>query len=180
MIGKDRRPADLNETLPNGNSGNLGNGSASVNIVSAGTVIEGKLNCSGDIRVDGKVIGQIHSKSKVVIGTSGEVEGDIVCQHADIFGKYNGNMQISEILFMKSSCDVKGDIRTGKLVVESGAVFTGHCNMGKSPAGTAGSGTANAGTSTTGTSQTGAATAPGRVDKAHEGRKEGEQKGISA
>lgn len=128
MLGKDKRSFENEEPAVNGTSG-----TGSVNLISAGTVIEGEINCKGDLRVDGKVTGKIHSKSKVVIGTTGEVEGDIVCQHADIFGKYNGNMRINEILFMKSSCHVQGDIHAGKLVVEAGAIFSGHCNMGEAP-----------------------------------------------
>lgn len=128
MLGKDKRSYDNEEPAPGGN------GNGSVNLISAGTVIEGEINCRGDLRVDGKVIGRINSKAKVVIGTTGEVEGDISCQHADVFGKYNGNMRISEILFMKSSCHIKGDVHAGKLVVEAGAVFSGHCNMGEAPA----------------------------------------------
>src|SRR3546814_2592393 len=118
MLGKDKR-SFTEEPPVNGSSG------GSVNLISAGTVIEGEINCRGDLRVDGKVIGRINSKAKVVIGNTGEVEGDIVCQHADVFGKYNGNMRISEILFMKSSCHVQGDVHAGKLVVEAGAVFSG-------------------------------------------------------
>ncbi|QEC51180.1 cytoskeletal protein CcmA (bactofilin family) [Anseongella ginsenosidimutans] len=128
MLGKDKRSFDNEEPSLNGN------GNGSVNLISAGTVIEGEINCRGDLRVDGKVTGRITSKSKVVIGTTGEVEGDIICQHADIFGKYNGNMRIHEILFMKSSCHIKGDVHAGKLVVEAGAVFSGHCHMGEAPA----------------------------------------------
>lgn len=127
MLGKDRRSSVNDEPAP------AGNGNGSVNLISAGTVIEGEINCRGDLRVDGKVIGRITSKSKVVIGTTGEVEGDILCQHADVFGKYNGNMRINEILFMKSSCNIKGDVHAGKLVVEAGAVFSGHCHMGEAP-----------------------------------------------
>src|SRR3546814_8153702 len=90
MLGKDRRSFDNEEPVPGGN------GTGSVNLISAGTVIEGEINCRGDLRVDGKVIGRINSKAKVVIGNTGEVEGDIVCQHADVFGQYNGNMRSEE------------------------------------------------------------------------------------
>ncbi|MFS8617386.1 MAG: polymer-forming cytoskeletal protein [Solitalea sp.] len=127
MLGRDKRSTANEEPIPGGA------GTGSVNLISAGTVIEGEINCRGDLRVDGKVIGRITSKSKVVIGTTGEVEGDITCQHADIFGKYSGNMRIAEILFMKSSCHIQGDVHAGKLVVEAGAVFSGHCHMGEAP-----------------------------------------------
>lgn len=129
MLGKDKRTIETEDAGlgPGGSSG-------SVNLISSGTVIEGQIHCKGDIRVDGKVLGKISSKSKIVVGTTGEVDGDISCQHADVFGKYQGNMQVREILFMKSGCNVNGDVQTGKLVVEAGANFSGHCNMGEPPA----------------------------------------------
>jgi cytoskeletal protein CcmA (bactofilin family) len=102
----------------------------SINLIGAGTVIEGEVKSTGDIRIDGTVVGTVHSKSKVVIGNTGRIEGDIFCQNADISGTIKGKSNVHEMLFLKSSGNVKGDIHTGKLVVEVGASFTGNCNMG--------------------------------------------------
>lgn len=102
----------------------------SINLIGAGTVIEGEIKADGDIRIDGTIYGSIQSKSKVVIGTTGLVEGDIVCQNADISGTVKGTTNISELLFLKASAKINGDITTGKLVVEAGATFTGSCSMG--------------------------------------------------
>jgi cytoskeletal protein CcmA (bactofilin family) len=102
----------------------------SINLIGAGTVIEGEVKSSGDIRIDGTVVGQVHSKSKIVIGNTGRVEGDLFCQNADISGTVQGKSNVQEMLFLKSNGNVKGDIHTGKLVVEVGASFTGNCNMG--------------------------------------------------
>jgi len=104
--------------------------STSINLIGAGTVIEGEMNSSGDIRIDGTVKGTVNSKSKIVIGNTGKIEGDIHCLNADISGTIHGKSHVSEMLFLKSSAVVKGDIHTGKLVVEVGASFTGNCNMG--------------------------------------------------
>jgi cytoskeletal protein CcmA (bactofilin family) len=104
--------------------------SNSINIIGAGTVIEGDIKSSGDLRVDGTVYGSIHSKAKVVIGSTGVVEGDVNSQNADVSGCIKGKSTISELLFLKSSAKITGDIVTGKLVVEVGASFTGTCNMG--------------------------------------------------
>src|SRR3546814_17212119 len=120
MLGKDRRSFDNEEPVPGGN------GTGSVNLISAGTVIEGEINCRGDLRVDGKVIGRLNSKANVVIGNTGEVAGDIVCQQADVFGKYNGHMRISAILLMNSSCHVQGDGHAGTLEEAHGPVTSGN------------------------------------------------------
>ncbi len=104
--------------------------SSSINLIGAGTVIEGDIRSNGDIRIDGTVIGQVISKAKVVIGSTGKVEGDVNSQNADVSGVIKGKTIVAELLFLKSAAKVIGDIITGKLVVEVGATFTGSCNMG--------------------------------------------------
>lgn len=104
--------------------------SGSINMIGVGTIIEGDLNCKGDIRVDGIIKGNLYSKAKVVIGLTGDIEGLITCQNADISGHLTGNISVTEMLFLKSNARVHGDIMTNKLIVEAGAAFTGNCNMG--------------------------------------------------
>jgi len=104
--------------------------SSSINLIGAGTVIEGDVRSNGDIRVDGTVYGSVTSKAKVVIGTTGIVEGDVHSQNADVSGTIKGKTTVAELLFLKSTSKIIGDIVTGKLVVEVGATFTGSCNMG--------------------------------------------------
>ncbi|MBP6335067.1 MAG: polymer-forming cytoskeletal protein [Bacteroidia bacterium] len=103
---------------------------ASINLIGAGTIIEGDVRSNGDIRIDGTVHGKVISKAKVVVGSTGTVEGDVSCQNSDLSGTVKGKMSVSELLFLKSSAKIIGDIVTGKLVVEVGATFTGSCNMG--------------------------------------------------
>lgn len=106
-----------------------GNQSA-VNIIGAGTHIEGEIKTESDIRIDGKVKGTITSKAKIVIGSTGIVDGDLLCETADVSGKIFGKVEVTDLLFLKSSGYLEGDIVTGKLVVEAGARFTGSCKMG--------------------------------------------------
>jgi cytoskeletal protein CcmA (bactofilin family) len=109
---------------------NAENTGTSINLIGAGTVIEGDIRSNGDIRIDGTVHGKVISKAKVVVGSTGNVEGDVTCQSSDLSGTVKGKMSVSELLFLKSSAKIVGDIVTGKLVVEVGATFTGSCNMG--------------------------------------------------
>lgn len=103
----------------------------SVNIIGEGTDITGDLNTNGDIRIDGSLKGTVKCKGKLVIGSNGTVEGDIFCQNADISGNAKAHVTVYELLTLKSSAVVNGDINTQKLAIEPGAVFTGACNMGK-------------------------------------------------
>jgi cytoskeletal protein CcmA (bactofilin family) len=104
--------------------------SNSSNVIGKGTVLEGNIETYGNIRIEGKIIGNIKSKSKIALGSSSHVEGNITAQNADIEGEVKGKIDISELLVLKATAVVHGDISTGKLVVEPGAVFNGSCRMG--------------------------------------------------
>lgn len=101
-----------------------------LNIIGAGTRIEGAITCDGDIRIDGTVKGTVTSKAKIVVGPTGSIEGDLFCENADVSGKIFGSIEVSELLFMKSTSYLEGDITTTKFVVEAGAKFNGNCRMG--------------------------------------------------
>ena len=105
-------------------------GVQSTNILVNGTRIEGSVFTESDIRIDGKVKGTIQSKGKVIIGASGNVEGDIQCQNAVIEGKFNGNLVISELLQVKETATIEGEVSTAKLLVHAGATFNVACKMG--------------------------------------------------
>ena len=94
-----------------------------------GTVLQGDLICSGNLKVDGKVVGNINSPSRVVVGETGIVEGEIKCQNAQIYGEVNGYINCEDVLVLKPTAKIKGDIKTGKMVIEIGAFFTGNCTM---------------------------------------------------
>jgi cytoskeletal protein CcmA (bactofilin family) len=104
--------------------------SNSSNVIGKGTVLEGNIETYGNIRIEGKVIGSIKSKSKIALGHSSHVEGNIMAQNADIEGEVKGKLEISELLVLKATAKIHGDIITGKLVVEPGAIFNGSCKMG--------------------------------------------------
>ena len=102
----------------------------SSNTIAKGTQVTGNIETFGNIRIEGKVKGDIKSKSKVVLGKSSEIEGNMLAQNAEIAGKVKGTIEISEVLILKPSAEIHGDIITNKLIVESGASFVGNCNMG--------------------------------------------------
>ncbi|MFZ6009664.1 MAG: bactofilin family protein [Bacteroidota bacterium] len=104
--------------------------SNSSNTIGKGTYLEGNVETYGNIRIEGKVTGNVKSKSKVALGPSSHVQGNIIAQNADIEGEVKGKIEISELLVLKSTAVINGDIVTGKLIVETGAVFNGSCKMG--------------------------------------------------
>ena len=106
--------------------------SPSRNAIGNGTIIKGDIESNGDFRIDGELTGTIRTKGKVVIGSTGKVEGEIICQNADLEGIANANMTVSELLTLKASAKLNGDVSTSKLAIEPGAQFLGACKMGTS------------------------------------------------
>lgn len=100
-----------------------------LNIVGAGTTIKGEVNTDSDIRIDGTLIGTLNAKGKLIVGKSGKIDGEVNCRNADFSGEIKAKVNVSELLSLKSSTRLHGDVTTSKLAVEPGAVFTGSCQM---------------------------------------------------
>jgi cytoskeletal protein CcmA (bactofilin family) len=101
----------------------------SINFLGVGTSINGEISSTGDFRIDGTLIGAISSKGKIVIGQTGKVDGEINCQNADISGEIKARVIVKELLTLKSTARIAGDLFTSKLAIEPGAIFTGTCDM---------------------------------------------------
>ncbi|HLF47309.1 MAG TPA: polymer-forming cytoskeletal protein, partial [Chitinophagaceae bacterium] len=89
------------------------NGGNGTTLISAGTTIKGDISSNADLRIDGTINGNINCSAKIVIGTSGLVEGDIFGNHADIVGKISGNIRVKELLQLRDECVVNGNIYAG-------------------------------------------------------------------
>jgi cytoskeletal protein CcmA (bactofilin family) len=101
----------------------------SINIIGIGTDIKGDINSNGDIRIDGSLSGNLFTKGKVVIGETGKVKGEIKCKNSDIAGELEGKIFVAELLSLKVTAKVFGDIQASRLAIEPGCKFTGYCNM---------------------------------------------------
>ncbi len=100
-----------------------------INLIGSGTEINGDVNSNGDIRIDGTLNGNLNTKGKVVIGETGKAKGEVTCKNADISGKIEGKITVSDLLSLKPSSLIEGDIVANKLAIEPGARFTGNCRM---------------------------------------------------
>ncbi len=121
MFNSKNNKSEMQQAVTNGTGATL---------IAAGTTLTGDMKSSGDLRIDGTVIGNVYSAAKIIIGTSGLVEGDLVCNQADITGKITGNIRAKELLQLRGDSLVKGNVYTGKLQVEPTATFNGQCHMG--------------------------------------------------
>ena len=108
--------------------------SVSQNRINEGTQLKGDIVSSGFFRIDGEIEGNISKPSKVVLGKSGTIKGKLICEDADMEGRFEGNLNVSGTLTLKSTAHIEGEVIVGKLAVEPGATFNATCTMqGSSP-----------------------------------------------
>ena len=110
------------------------NGSSSqspaLNMISEGTKLKGTINSQNDIRIAGKAEGEVISKGKLIVTSSGVVEGNVKAADADIAGKVEGELRVTNKLILRQSAIIDGDIFTKTLIIEEGAQMNGSCRMG--------------------------------------------------
>ena len=77
------------------------------NTITNGTEIIGDIDSNGDIRLDGVLKGNLTTKGKLVIGSTGRVAGTVNCKNSDIFGIVEGKMFVGELLSLKATANIK-------------------------------------------------------------------------
>ena len=100
-----------------------------VNQIKAGTKITGDIEANESIHFAGELNGNLNSKGKLVVGKDGVITGNIACANCDIEGTIEGKIVVENLLMLKSSAKINGEVITNKLAIEAGAIFNATCNM---------------------------------------------------
>ena len=103
----------------------------SLNRIEKTTVFEGEIRSDGDFRVDGTFDGEIQTKGRIIVGSSGKVKGTIRSSFLDVEGKVDGKVFVTNTLTLKSTAVLSGEVIIEKLVVEPEAIFNAKCTMKK-------------------------------------------------
>ena len=101
-----------------------------INRIVEGTVIEGVIRSESNLRIDGEFTGELITKGRLVVGPKGKVQGTVHCLCCDVEGMLEGEVTVLELLAMKSTSTVQGDLYYGQLSVEAGARALGTFRMG--------------------------------------------------
>lgn len=103
--------------------------STAINLLGAGTSISGDIISNGDIRINGNLTGNLSTKGRVIIGETGKIQGEIACKNADILGFVEGKLTVVELLSLKSTATVTGEVTLGRIAIEPGCKFNATCKM---------------------------------------------------
>jgi cytoskeletal protein CcmA (bactofilin family) len=98
-------------------------------LIGAGTSIEGDLNFSGGMRIDGQVNGNVIAAqgkpSTLVLSEQARVNGEVNVTHLVINGAISGSVFASEYMELQSKAKVNGDVHYTTLEIQLGAIVEG-------------------------------------------------------
>ncbi len=98
----------------------------------SGSHLVGDLRFDDTFRVDGRLEGRIHSSGRLVVGETGEIEGEVHVAHVHVAGTIRGKVADAERVEIAAGGKIYGELRTRSLVVADGAVLEGSCSMDES------------------------------------------------
>ena len=97
-----------------------------------GVELSGDFYFSKGVRIGGVVKGKVRADTLLEIGPTGRVEAEVEVRRISIQGEFHGTIRASERVEIHKEGRVLGEIFSPCLIIESGAFFEGHCNMGES------------------------------------------------
>ena len=98
-------------------------------LIGAQCHIIGSLNGNGLLKIDGSIDGDLICEDNVILGETGHIEGNTVCNNAYINGLIHGNISCKSTLTIQNCGKVTGDISVKKLVISEGGILDGKCTM---------------------------------------------------
>lgn len=90
-------------------------------LIAKDAVWEGKLVCSGNVRVEGHLRGEIETSETVLVAAEARVEGVVRARNVTLAGEIEGEVRCQEKLEIMPGGAARGEIDTGTLVVHEGA-----------------------------------------------------------
>ncbi len=90
---------------------------------------EGEMNLTDPILIKGQVSGSVNSGSNVYIGEQARMDTQIDAPLVSIKGSVSGDVRARDRLELFKSGSLNGKVTTPDLIVQSGALFNGTCEM---------------------------------------------------
>jgi cytoskeletal protein CcmA (bactofilin family) len=94
-----------------------------------GSHFEGELKFEQSFRVDGKVVGKVVSEGDLVVGESGEIDGEIRVGRLFVSGLVKGEIHATRRLSIHPRGRVEGVVHARALVIEEGGILEGRSSM---------------------------------------------------
>jgi cytoskeletal protein CcmA (bactofilin family) len=106
-------------------------------IIGPDAKFKGELSFEKGVKILGSFEGRISTKGNLVVASEGAIQADVEAGTITVEGEINGNISAEDLVELKNSARLQGDLRCERLIVVDGAHFVGHCDVGSVAAGEA-------------------------------------------
>ncbi len=89
------------------------------------STLAGELRFADDVRIEGRIEGQIHGAKSVIVAPPAEIDATIEAESVEIHGRVVGDLHVRRQTILHKSASVEGEIRTAGIIIEEGARFRG-------------------------------------------------------
>jgi cytoskeletal protein CcmA (bactofilin family) len=98
--------------------------------LSKGARFQGVVNFEGTVRVDGMLNGEITTNGTLIVGEQGRIRGTILVGTLTVSGHVHATVRASEKIEVLKPGILFGNIQAPRIMIENGACYQGHCEMG--------------------------------------------------
>lgn len=106
---------------------------ATFSVIGADIIIKGNIQAKSDLHIDGNITGDLDCAA-LVLGETGQVDGHITTEKANISGQVKGSVSAKD-LHIAASARIYGDVHYESIHMEKGAIVEGALKiLGKSAA----------------------------------------------
>jgi cytoskeletal protein CcmA (bactofilin family) len=147
LFGRDEPPQPVSPALSNGpapESRTRTSASAGITIIASPSRFKGVLEGDGDVRIEGRIEGEVKGSGHIQVAQSGHVSAKLHSRTVTVAGTVHGDVSADEKIELMPSAELRGNITAPKVVIQEGATFEGQVFM-QSPKGAAGGGAASKG-----------------------------------
>ena len=103
-------------------------------IIGPDASFKGELSFEKGVKILGSFEGRISTKGNLVVASEGSIQADVEAGTITVEGEINGNISAGDLVELKNSARLQGDLRCERLIVVDGAHFVGHCDVGSEAA----------------------------------------------
>ncbi len=99
-------------------------------VIGSDARFKGELSFEGGVKIDGRFEGSIKTTGQVLISKGGQVQADVQARQLVLEGQLLGNLSAQDLVDLRSTANLQGDVHAAKLVVVEGATLVGRCEVG--------------------------------------------------
>jgi cytoskeletal protein CcmA (bactofilin family) len=99
-------------------------------ILGADANFKGELSFEKGMRIMGRFEGKVNTPGRIHVAKEAKMAADVDAGAIIVEGEVQGNLSANDRIELKNSARYEGDLKATKLVVDEGAIFSGHVSVG--------------------------------------------------